>query len=64
MKIVLFYHSLLSDRNHGNAHFLRGIVTELLARGHEAIVYEPRESQSLSCLVEEHGLPLGKGKEL
>ena len=28
MKFVLFYHSLVSDWNHGNAHFLRGIVRE------------------------------------
>ena len=33
MNFVLFYHSLSSDWNHGNAHFLRGIVSELLARG-------------------------------
>ena len=26
----LFTHSLVSDWNHGNAHFLRGIATELL----------------------------------
>ena len=30
MRIVMFYHSLLSDWNHGNAHFLRGVVAELL----------------------------------
>ena len=30
-KIVLFCHSLRSDWNHGNAHFLRGIATELQA---------------------------------
>ena len=35
MRIVLFVHSLVSDWNHGNAHFLRGVVRELLARGHE-----------------------------
>ena len=33
MNFVLFYHSLLSDWNHGNAHFLSGIVSELRARG-------------------------------
>jgi spore maturation protein CgeB len=38
MRIVLFYHSLLSDWNHGNAHFLRGIATELMTRGHEVHV--------------------------
>lgn len=26
MRIVMFYHTLLSDWNHGNAQFLRGIV--------------------------------------
>ena len=39
MKFVLFYHSLLSDWNHGNAHFLRGIASELLARGHHVGIY-------------------------
>ncbi|CAN5918381.1 hypothetical protein BH11MYX3_BH11MYX3_45320 [soil metagenome] len=30
MKFACFYHSLISDWNHGNAHFLRDVVTELL----------------------------------
>ena len=34
MRIAMFYHSLASDWNHGNAHFLRGIATELIERGH------------------------------
>jgi spore maturation protein CgeB len=55
MKIVMFYHSLRSDWNHGNAHFLRGIVTELLARGNEVTVYEPENNWSLSNLTDEHG---------
>ena len=55
MKIVLFYHSLLSDWNHGNAHFLRGVATELIARGHEVAVYEPRDDWSLPNLRAEHG---------
>lgn len=55
MKFVLFYHSLVSDWNHGNAHFLRGIATELIKRGHEVLVYEPRNGWSLSQLVAEHG---------
>ena len=29
MRFVMFYHSLVSDWNHGNAHFLRGIAGEL-----------------------------------
>ena len=55
MKIAMFYHSLLSDWNHGNAHFLRGIVTELLARGHEVVVFEPADSWSVQNLLAEHG---------
>ena len=55
MKFVLFYHSLLSDWNHGNAHFLRGIVTELQDRGHAVDVYEPANSWSVENLVRDHG---------
>jgi spore maturation protein CgeB len=55
MRIVLFCHSLLSDWNHGNAHFLRGVVTELEARGHQVRVYEPRHAWSVDNLVREHG---------
>ncbi len=55
MRIVMFYHSLLSDWNHGNAHFLRGVATELLARGHDVQIYEPRDAWSLQNLIAEHG---------
>ena len=51
MRIVMFYHSLLSDWNHGNAHFLRGIVSELLSRDHDVQVYEPQEAWSLQNLL-------------
>jgi spore maturation protein CgeB len=55
MKIRLFYHSLLSDWNHGNAHFLRGVVTELIASGHDVVTYEPADGWSLQNLLAEHG---------
>lgn len=55
MRIVLFYQSLISDWNHGNAHFLRGIASELLARGHDVQIYEPRDSWSVSNLIAEYG---------
>ncbi|MFA9479258.1 glycosyltransferase [Phycisphaerales bacterium AB-hyl4] len=55
MQFVFFYHSLISDWNHGNAHFLRGIVSELLSRGHDVRVFEPRDGWSLSNLLAEHG---------
>ena len=35
LRFVIFTHSLVSDWNHGNAHFLRGVATELIAAGHE-----------------------------
>jgi len=55
MKFVLFYHSLTSDWNHGNAHFLRGIATELISRGHEVKVYEPADGWSLTQLLQTEG---------
>ena len=54
MRIVFFVHSLVSDWNHGNAHFLRGIVRELAARGHEPVVYEPKNGWSRQNLLREH----------
>jgi spore maturation protein CgeB len=55
MRIRLFYHSLVSDWNHGNAHFLRGIVAELLARGFDVQVWEPVDNWSLQNLKKEKG---------
>lgn len=55
MRIGLFYHSLVSDWNHGNAHFLRGIATELIARGHEIRIFEPANSWSRVNLISEYG---------
>ncbi|MFP4597926.1 MAG: CgeB family protein [Persicimonas sp.] len=55
MNIVLFYHSLISDWNHGNAHFLRGVTSELIARGHQLSVYEPVDGWSLQNLLEGYG---------
>jgi len=55
MRLALFCHSLISDWNHGNAHFLRGVVTELAARGHEVRVFEPHDAWSVQNLVRDHG---------
>jgi spore maturation protein CgeB len=46
MKFVLYYHSFVSCWNHGNAHFLRGVVRELLRMGHDLTVYEPEDGWS------------------
>ena len=56
MKIRLFYHSLVSDWNHGNAHFLRGVATELVTRGHDVLVFEPADGWSLQNLLAAHGV--------
>ncbi|QAY76767.1 glycosyltransferase [Sphingosinicella sp. BN140058] len=55
MKIVYFTHSLASCWNHGNAHFLRGVLRELIARGHEVVAYEPEGAWSLDNLLADHG---------
>jgi len=55
LRVVMFCHSLISDWNHGTAHFLRGVVAELLARGIDVGVYEPRDSWSVQNLLAEAG---------
>jgi spore maturation protein CgeB len=55
MHVVLLCHSLVSDWNHGNAHFLRGVVRELKRRGHTTDVYEPRDGWSRTHLTRELG---------
>jgi spore maturation protein CgeB len=55
MRIVIFCHSLVSDWNHGNAHFLRGIVAELQSRAHEVTVYEPADGWSRRELLADAG---------
>jgi spore maturation protein CgeB len=55
VRIALFYHSLVSDWNHGNAHFLRGVAAELISRGHDVTIYEPRDGWSRTNLIAEHG---------
>jgi spore maturation protein CgeB len=55
MKIVYFTHSLASCWNHGNAHFLRGVLSELVSRGHDVVAYEPEGAWSLANLLADHG---------
>jgi spore maturation protein CgeB len=55
MKIALFCQSLVSDWNHGNAHFLRGIAWELQRRGHTLRIFEPAGGWSLTNLLREQG---------
>jgi spore maturation protein CgeB len=55
MRVAIFCHSLVSDWNHGNAHFLRGVAGELMARGHAVEVYEPRDAWSAQNLAADYG---------
>jgi len=55
VRIVLFCHSLESDWNHGNAHFLRGVTAELIARGHDVSVFEPSGGWSRTHVLADHG---------
>ncbi|WP_137181870.1 glycosyltransferase [Roseomonas sp. AR75] len=55
MRFVWFTHSLRSCWNHGNAHFLRGVLRALQAEGHETRSCEPVDGWSLANLRRDHG---------
>ena len=56
MKFVFYTHSLVSDWNHGNAHFLRGIMGCLAKLGHDAVALEHEQSWSRQHLLADQGL--------
>jgi spore maturation protein CgeB len=55
MKIVYFTHSIISCWNHGNVHFLRGVMRALRAAGHDVAIWEPAQSWSRQNLISEVG---------
>ncbi len=55
MRVVYFTHSLASCWNHGNAHFVRGVLRELIARGHDVSACEPEGAWSLANLLADAG---------
>ena len=55
MKFVYLTHSIRSCWNHGNAHFLRGVLRELIASGHDVVAAEPERSWSVDNLLRDHG---------
>jgi spore maturation protein CgeB len=55
MRFLFYVHSLSSDWNHGNAHFLRGVMRELLALGHEPRALAPQDGWSRRNLLEDQG---------
>ena len=56
MRFAFFIHSAASDWNHGNAHFLRGLMSALVRGGHTVVSYEPRRAWSLENLLADHGI--------
>ncbi len=56
LRIAYIAHSLRSDWNNGNAHFLRGLMRALSAAGHDVHILESEMPWSLQHLLEE---PLG-----
>ncbi|HEV7717685.1 MAG TPA: glycosyltransferase [Arsenicitalea sp.] len=55
MRFLFYTHSLVSDWNHGNAHFLRGVMRELVARGHQGLALEPEGGWSRINLIADQG---------
>jgi spore maturation protein CgeB len=53
LRLAYFVHSLRSDWNNGNAHFLRGLMRALGAMGHEVVVFEPHRGWSAENLMSE-----------
>jgi spore maturation protein CgeB len=55
MRFLFYTQSLVSDWNHGNAHFLRGVMRDLVRRGHDARALEPADGWSRTNLIAEAG---------
>lgn len=53
LSIRMFVHSLRSDWNNGNAHFLRGLCRGLVSLGHDVRCYEPDDGWSYQNLLTE-----------
>lgn len=54
LRIAYLAHSLRSDWNNGNAHFLRGLMRALVGMGHDVEVFEPHSGWSVENLRTEH----------
>ncbi len=55
LRLAYFAHSVSSDWNNGNAHFLRGLLRALRALGNEVRIFEPAQGWSIDHLREEPG---------
>ncbi len=50
LRLAYFAHTLRSDWNNGNAHFLRGLMRALRQAGHDVTAYEPEQEWSIDNL--------------
>ena len=50
LRLAYFAHTLRSDWNNGNAHFIRGLMRALRQAGHDVTVYEPDKGWSIDNL--------------
>src|SRR5579872_3817836 len=55
MRIVWFVHAIASCWNNGNAHFLRGVGTELQRYGHDVVFCEPANGWSEANRLRDEG---------
>lgn len=62
LNFCIFAHSWISDWNHGNAHFLRGLASELVRQGHNVRCYEENNGWSMRNLAEEGSNALAHAK--
>lgn len=53
LRIAYFAHSIRSDWNNGNAHFLRGLLRSLGELGHDVTIFEPANGWSFTNLQSE-----------
>ncbi len=53
LRLAYFAHTLRSDWNNGNAHFLRGLMRAMTQCGHEVTIYEPEREWSIDNLSTE-----------
>lgn len=54
-RLAYMAHSVRSDWNNGNAHFLRGLLRAMVSLGHDVTVFEPCTEWSIQHLHEEEG---------
>jgi spore maturation protein CgeB len=55
LRLAYFAHSISSDWNNGNAHFVRGLLRAVGSLGNEVAIFEPDHGWSKDHLLEETG---------